>query len=266
MSSEIDSFPKEAGHYYHRDGSACYEVALKNGKGTRATNIADARKLDLVPSVTLILKEIAKPGLEAWKLQQLLLASMTIPRELGETEEAYVKRVIAHSRAQSERARERGTILHGAIEQHIRGETVSPEWVQHCDAIRKTLDEGYGIDIFKSQSEKTFASSLGYGGKVDAFNADDPWILDFKTKDTIDLKKKLAYDEHVMQLAAYAHGLELPLGSVRALNVFIGVDDCQVVVNEWTYWDLKKGWRMFVSILDFWRLRNDRAAALSHSS
>jgi hypothetical protein len=255
MSSEtLQSFPAEQGHYYTRDGKPAYEVPKANGNGTRPTNIKDARKLDLVPSVTLILREIAKPGLEIWKLQQLLLASLTLPRQPDELEDAYCRRVLEDSKAQAEKARERGTILHGAIEQHIRGETVSPEWVAHCDLVRNTLGQ-HGINLLGSEPEKCFASSLGYGGKVDAFDTPKPWIVDFKTKDVIDPAKKMAYDEHVMQLAAYAHGLELPINSVRALNVFIGVNDCKVAVYEWTALDLRRGWRMFCSILDYWKLK-----------
>ena len=250
------TFPAESGHWYNKAGDPVYEVPKAKGNGMRPTNIRDARKLDLVPSVTLILKEMAKPGLEAWKLQQLLLASMTLSRDPQESEEAYVKRVMEDSRATAEAARERGTILHGAIEQHIRGETVSPEWVEHCDAIANTLSKGYGIDILKAEAEKTFATT-SYGGKIDAHHMEDCWLVDFKSKDVLDLKKKLAYPEHSMQLSAYSRGLNLPLDKVRAFSVFIGVNDCQVAVHEWDYPTLKKSLKMFLSVLDYWRLSHD---------
>ena len=54
-----------------------------------------------------------------------------------------------------------------------------------------------------------------------------------------------------MQLAAYAMGIFGTL-HVRALNVFIGVEDMQVVPLEYTYEQLERQWRRFCHLLEIW--------------
>ena len=86
--------PSQAGHWYDRQsGQPVYEVPMKSKEGMRPTTIADARKCDLCPSVTLILGAIDKPGLNAWKARQLLEASLTLPPRAGENLDDYAKRV-----------------------------------------------------------------------------------------------------------------------------------------------------------------------------
>lgn len=78
--------PREsASHWYFPDGSPLHEVERADGKGTRPTNLRDARKLGLYPSVTNILSVLAKPGLNAWKQEQAILAALTLPRRSGES-------------------------------------------------------------------------------------------------------------------------------------------------------------------------------------
>src|SRR6266576_1528215 len=96
----------ESQHWYTRDGSPCYEVQAKNGN-LRPATLADARKLDLVPSVSLILKCAAAPGLEQWKLRQMLHAALTLPRHDGETLDEFSERVISDSQEQGKKAAQR---------------------------------------------------------------------------------------------------------------------------------------------------------------
>ena len=55
----------EGGHWYTRTGEPCYEVPKKDG-GMRNTHVGDARKMNLVPSVTGITNQLDKPGLVKW--------------------------------------------------------------------------------------------------------------------------------------------------------------------------------------------------------
>ena len=59
----------EKGHWYTLEGKPLYTLVGKNGK-ERNTNLRDARKLNLVPSVTTILDVAAKPGLVNWQINQ----------------------------------------------------------------------------------------------------------------------------------------------------------------------------------------------------
>jgi len=125
----------ESVHWYKQDGGPQYTVKAKDGSD-RPTTLRDARKLNLVPSVTTILKIAAKPGLEAWKQEQMLLAALTLPRNAGETEKDLIARIVADSKETAKRAAERGTRVHESIEAWFEG--VRP--VDH-EEIAKSFEE-----------------------------------------------------------------------------------------------------------------------------
>ncbi len=249
----------EQGHFYDRKtGAAVYEVAMTSKAGMRPTNIGDARKLDLAPSVTKVMNDcMAKPGLEAWKLQKVLEASLTLPKLPGETVDAYAKRVIEDSKAEGIAAAQRGTDLHKAIEDFIRGK-MTEEWRPHLEKLTVVFLQ-LGIDLFAGQPEHSFAASLNelwYGGKIDFHLRDSIHVLcDFKSKDKIEPKKPLVYDEHAMQIGAYGYGL-FGLKEFRGLNIFVGVNDCEIRAHEHSIEDLVRGRDMFACILDFWSRKN----------
>ncbi len=248
MNDIKSALASESAHWYTKQGAPMYEVEAKNGN-MRPTTLADARKLDLVPSVTTILACAAKPGLEAWKARQILEAALTLPMQQGESLDDYATRVIEDSKAQGRKAAERGTDLHAAIEGFIRG-NYDPTWYEHCAKLGRTLSQ-YGIDIFQGKVEHSFASPLGYGGKIDWHN--DEIVLDFKTKANLSAKQ-LAYPEHCWQLSAYWVGLRDPYKFGRLINVFIGVDDCEVRIHEWTTKDAAVAWNCFYHLHEFWQL------------
>ncbi len=72
MIVELKVRTSESGHWYTQEGKPAYTVVGSNGK-VRNTTLRDAKKLKLLPSVTTVMSVAAKPGLEAWKQQQLLL-------------------------------------------------------------------------------------------------------------------------------------------------------------------------------------------------
>ena len=77
-------------------------------------------------------------------------------------------------------------------------------------------------------------------------------VIDIKTKEFTDPAKVDAYDEHLMQLAAYRVGLGMP--EARCANVFVSrsVPGLAKVV-EWSPEDLARGWKMFAALLNFWQ-------------
>jgi hypothetical protein len=130
----IKSADSESGHWYAADGSPAYRVIGKNGK-ERNTNVRDARERGLVPSVTTILGIIAKPGLNTWLQQQVLLAALTLPRIAGETEENWLERVMSDSKSTGRDAMDRGTQMHGVLERFYRGDKDEyPAYVWNVDA------------------------------------------------------------------------------------------------------------------------------------
>jgi len=120
IANEGDKFATSGGHWYAADGSPAYTQPNKSKPGeVRGTTLRDAKKLGLVPSVTGILNMAAKPQLERWKLNQLMMAALTLPAIDGESVRDYEARLWKDSNEQSNSARDKGTEIHGYIESHF---------------------------------------------------------------------------------------------------------------------------------------------------
>ncbi len=238
----------ESGHFYWPDSRPCYEIENKSKPGTmRGTTVRDAKKLGLYPSVTTVLQVIAKPGLESWKMQQVILASLTLPTIEGETLEAYAVRVMADSKEQCKKACDLGTLIHGEIEKHYLGKSVMEEHIDRCWAVDTEIDARFGDQDWSA--EKSFACDLGYGGKCDLYS--DEYVVDFKTKPfTADNLPKL-YDEHSIQLAAYRFGLGVP--DARCAIAFVSTIEPLVHIIEIEEKELMRGFSMFKHALEYWK-------------
>lgn len=238
----------ESLHWYDRKGLPAYTVKARDGSDRPAT-LRDARKLNLVPSVTAIIKCASAPALEIWKQQQVLMAALTLSKVDGETEKDYLARIMSDSREQAKKAAERGTAIHAAIQGHYENEPPSEElwpYVQGAvKAVREWVDDAW-------VPERSFSHSLGFGGKVDLSGAA---VLDFKTKEFDADAELKTWDEHAMQLAAYRHGLGLE--SARCAIAYVSTTVPGLVrLLEITQEDLSKGWTMFYSLLHYWQAKN----------
>lgn len=242
----------EGGHWYARDGSPRYETKAKNGN-MRATTLRDARKELLVPSVTMIIKEAAAPGLEKWKRDQLLMAALTLPREPGEEEAHWLERVYIDSQAQAKAAAERGSDIHGAIELGFRNEPITSKLYAWAEVSMRCVAGMCGTAQW--HAERSFAHPLGYGGRIDLHS--DNWLVDVKTKDG--LGKIELYDEHLMQLAAYRRGAGIP--KAKAGILFVDRNEPRAEFLEATESQLERGLWMFDSLLLYWRWRTDYDSA-----
>jgi hypothetical protein len=244
------AYASEAGHWYGRDGSSQYEIVGKTGR--RNTTLRDARKLGLVPSVTTIIKCAAAPGLELWKANQLMMAALTLPKRDDESEAKWLERVVHDSKETGRNAADRGSLIHAAIQGHYEGKRIEPGMLAYCHGASESLAETFGADL-PWVAEQSFAHPMGFGGKVDIHCG--IVVADFKTKEFDDPLKKMAYDEHAMQLAAYRVGLGFP--KARCANVFCSVTKPGLaVVHEWPEEDLAKGWRMFCGLLQYWTAKS----------
>src|SRR3982750_1919915 len=93
-----------ASHWYLPDGTPFYEVEKKDGSGKRPATLADARKAGALPSVTNVLGVLAKPGLDAWRIEQGIVAALTLPRRADEPLDAFAHRVVGDMGEQVEKA------------------------------------------------------------------------------------------------------------------------------------------------------------------
>jgi hypothetical protein len=241
----------ESQHWYDRQGNPAYSVTAKNGE-QRPTTLRDARKLGLVPSVTTILSVAAKPALEAWKLNQMMLACLTLPKVDGETEERFIERIVKDSKEQAKQAAERGTTIHGALESFFEGVYLA-DFMDYQNGVDKAVKASLGEPTWAT--EKSFCHELGFGGKVDLHSKDgDGMVVDFKTKEFTDPSKVEAYDDQLLQLAAYRVGLGIP--KARCANVYVSVTEPGLVkVIEWSEEELQRGWAMFQALLTYWQAK-----------
>ena len=252
----VKEYASDSGHWYFQDGTPAYTIIGKNGK-ERNTTLRDAREHSLVPSVTTILKVAASPGLERWKQDQILMAALTLPKMEGENEFDYIARIRQDAQEQGRKAADRGTEIHGLLEKWF----MTPD----CRIIKDLTTEEFDICFSTNQEidkwfndqnwmpEKSFAHPIGFAGKVDLHSPEV--VVDFKTKsfDADNLPK--AYDDHVLQLAAYREGLGYP--KARCANVFVSVSVPGLVhIFEHSAEELERGLKMFLCLLDYWKIKN----------
>jgi len=240
-----------AGHWYDRTGQMVETVPGAKGQPVKP-DIRHARKLGLLPGVTSVIKVQSAPGLVNWMVDQALMAALTLPRVEGETLDAFKERARRDSQQQAEKARDKGSECHTALEMAVQRRPVAVEWLPHVDAVDKAL-RAVGVDFLAGDAERSFAHPLGFGGKNDWHSVKQGVLLDYKSKPKID-GRKMAYDEHVQQLSACAEGLLIP--GCRLLSVFVGIEDVQAHVHEWQADEASRGWQMFWHCMYLWQLKN----------
>ena len=192
----------------------------------------------------------ATPGLDIWKQRQVLLSALTLPKVDGEAEDEYIDRIMADSREQGKKAAELGTKIHGALERHYLGHIVPAEYLLHVAGTIAAINERFGPEAWSA--EKSFCTGQ-YGGKVDLHN--DTIVIDFKTKEFGPDNLPKPFDEQIMQLAAYRHGLGYPMA--RCANVYVSVSNPGLAhIVEHSEEDLIRGQEMFSNLLRYWKEKN----------
>jgi hypothetical protein len=244
-------FASESGHWYTQDGEPMYTVPKAKGGGLRATTLRDARKLNLVPSVTTVMKELAAPQLEMWKIKQAVTFSKKMRKRSGETDDQFAMRAYYKSQEQVRERAEGGSLIHGALESAFLGESYLDDFTPYVTGVRASLAE-LGIGDEDWSAEKSFSKD-GFGGKVDLHSPN--FVVDFKTKEFDEFKLPVCYDNHFMQLGAYRAGLGLPLHT-PGMILFVSVNDpgfVHAVTIEPPL--LTKGYEMFRGLLHVWQAK-----------
>jgi hypothetical protein len=252
-------YASDSGHFYDAiTGEPRYTVIGKNGK-ERATTIRDAREHGWVRSVTSVIAAANKPGLVSWMVDQGILAALTLPRIVGESNDDLLKRIRADAKEQARRAAEEGQNIHGAIERHLSRLPFDPKYQPHVKAAMAQLE--HHCPDAQWESEKSFAHMDGYGGKVDLHSRiRTRRVVDFKGTD---FKGKIPqlWEDHYMQTAAYRRGLGI--SDAICGIVFIARDQPgDAVYLECEEAGLQRGLAMFDALLAYVQARDgyDRAA------
>lgn len=233
--------PEKASHWYYPDARPCHQVQAKSGKGLRDTTLRDARELGLFPSVTSILKVIAKPELENWKITQAILASITLPREresfeewikrfpskqeqvgeswlrwcydnpprFSEDEQQFALHVIEDSEKQAETAADFGRRIHKAIEAWLLKAPVPDD--PEIEPFLKQVKDWAAAEVEEIHKAECIVvnSKFGYAGTLDLhcrLKGIGEALVDFKSQN-IRNGKPAFYNDWSLQLAAYGSAL-----------------------------------------------------------
>ena len=176
-------YSPDAAHWYGRDGVPMHSVPSLKGK-PRPTTVRDARKLGLYPSVTNIIGVIAKPELTSWLQAQAVMAALTLPRNPGESEDAFAQRVVADSQTTRDSAADFGTAFHAGAERvantlEVDDEHPAAAWLRHFRVWYQ------GNAALLNWTEKVLVNPvMGYAGTADLFIdhiVHGPVLVDLKT-------------------------------------------------------------------------------------
>ncbi|HNT14166.1 MAG TPA: hypothetical protein PKO21_04810 [Verrucomicrobiota bacterium] len=266
-------FSPDSAHWYQRDGVPLHTVpSLKGSLQTatmRPTTLRDARKLGLLPSVTNILGVIAKPELTAWLQEQAVMAALTLPRNPGESEDDFARRVVADSQTTRDSAADFGTAFHAGAERIAHTLEVDRADL-HSAWLNKYRDWYQANALVLRWTEKVLVHpEWGYAGTADLL-IEHPvhglTLVDLKTMKFPQRGGKVPggppgttggspvppkpYKSWCYQLAAYRRALGEP---VRCMNLIVNsVEPSAPIEHVWTEDEMETGWRAFVAAHRLW--------------
>jgi len=245
-------FSPASAHWYQRDGAPLHTVLSAKGE-PRPTTLRDARKLNLLPSVTNILGVIAKPELTAWLQEQAVMAALTLPRLPGESEDAFARRVVEDSQTTRDGAADFGTAFHNGAERvakTLEVDTKHPaaDWLGHYRVWYQ------GNAALLNWTEKVLVNrAIGYAGTADLFIEHvihGPVLVDLKTMKIKPGAKVSPYKSWCYQLAAYRKALGQP---VKCMNLIVNSNEASAPIEHvWTDAEMELGEAAFEAAHRLW--------------
>jgi hypothetical protein len=137
--------------------------------------------------------------------------------------------------------------MHNVLEDYFT-QVYMPEYPDYTRRTKEKLKEYFGDQLWISE-QRLIPANVGYGGTVD-LHCENNIVVDFKTKES--LENAAVYTEHILQLIAYAYGLNMPLA--RCAICFVSETETQI--HEIDQADLQIHWEMFKCLLCYFKLKN----------
>jgi hypothetical protein len=269
-------FSPDAAHWYQRDGQPLHTVLSAKGE-PRPTTLRDARKLDLLPSVTNILGVIAKPELTAWLQEQAVMAALTLPRIAGETEDAFAKRVVEDSLTTRDGAADFGTAFHHGAERIAQ--TLEVDQADALSAWLNRYRDWFQENVLTCRwtEQRVVSTEFGYAGTADLLiehKVHGLCLVDLKTmkiprkaggpnvsgetpettRETRVLPPK-PYKSWAYQLAAYRKALGV---EARCINLIVNsVAPETPIEHVWGEAEMDAGLRAFMAARELWVIEKD---------
>ena len=268
-------------HWYLPDGTPFYELDYpetskarvflewkNNGKqGPRPrmkASLRDARKVGALPSVTNIISILEKPQLIAWKVEQGIIAALTMPdrerQAFGDDLDALAAKVAQDADETKNAAAKFGSAMHSAIENWIMSSevpddtTILPHFEKFVAWWNENVEEIYW-------TEQCLVGD-GYAGRGDLkarIKGHGVAIVDFKTRKQDGRGKFASYDEDGMQLAAYREA-DMFLDDTgppaeHCISLYINSGEPKPpVLKVWDQEDITRLHRAFLAAKDLWTL------------
>ena len=241
---------ESSGHWYDAEGRSAHVILGKNGK-ERNTTVADARQMGLYPSVTSILGILDKPQLTSWKIEQAIMASLTLPKEADETLETYARRVVKDSKESTTKAAEHGTKMHEQAENILMGRAVcKDEYLQpYIATFKKWADE----NVEKTYWCEKALVGAGYAGRCDAYvklKGVGDAIVDLKNR-KVNPKYEPFYDTDCAQIFAYLSASENPKAAGVSI-VLASNDPSKIMTRVWEKDELYQAGIAFCAMQKVW--------------
>lgn len=240
-------------HWYDLEGEARHTILSAKGQ-PRPTTLRDAKKFGWFPSVTTVMKVLAAPELDRWKQQQVLMASLTLPRNPDESDDDYCSRIVADAFKQVEDAADLGTSIHKALEDHFQGNPYDPAMEVYVAPVKKWVADN-NVTFLKHEL-RLVNPEVGYAGTTDALIQKDGvlHVLDYKsrkTKEGFDVKP---WAKEPMQIAAYAK----IAGANRGVNLYISTTEPGRIGEAWYDEEtIKSEYEAFTYVCKLWQHTNN---------
>lgn len=271
-------------HWYTKNGKAMHKVPGKT-VAERDTTITDARKMGLLPSVSGITKVWANQGLDRWKQNATIEATLNYCRAdwTGDwstfkqhEEDHFYGEIRARADDGMNAASSLGVKIHAAIE----AELTETDWdfseivelsdgrsVALMDLVYPAINKVRELGIIAVENEKIVTClKHGYAGQMDMAYAqkETVGVLDFKSTKTKPGKKIDVRQGQSMQIAAYHYAywgtLDKPHFQInhQGINLYISTTEVgRVDVVTYDHDELAKQWEGFLACLTLWRLQNN---------
>lgn len=245
-------------HWYRPLGRGlaqpAYEVPKKDGSGMKAVTLREARELGLFPSVTNVLNILNKPALNDWRVEQGILAALSLPRTPDEPLDAFARRVVTDMEVQGQVARDFGSDLHKAIERELTEPSYTPDL--RMEPFLKHVRVWIGAEVMEIHGAELCVAdnAVGFAGKLDldcTLRGAGRAIVDFKSQR---VKGKAAfYEDWPIQLAAYARARKevFPEQSFALVSVVIDSNTPGPVhIKVWDH--AEEHWAAFLHAFLLW--------------
>lgn len=245
---------ESAGNWYDERANQIREVMKADGSGYTRCTLAHARKLDLAPGSTSIIKLVDKPALTLWKCRQAIMAALTLPRHDAETEGEWMRRVEEDMGKTAANAAEEGTRIHAAIQANYQGQQFDQHYQPHVEGAVRELARVCGKQAWRA--EVPVVSRLGVGTKIDLLS--DEWLIDWKgcDGDQAELNEKKTWSDHALQVAMGMMAADPSRWRKGAIGYVSRTHPGAVRLVGIPQKELEHGFDCFCALLHYWQKLN----------